>query len=134
VNDVAVPQTGSAEAGPERGPLLAAISNTIVGLYKQYFGRGPTKARSYLMDDMVVCVLRGGLTRAELTLARSGRSDAVARQRREFQQAVREEFTSAIEALVGRKVIAFMSSVHMDPDLEVEIFMLEPEPEPERAL
>ena len=111
-----------------RGPLLAAISNTIVGLYKRYYGKGPTKARSYLFDDMLVCVLRGGLTRAELTLAANGRSESVARQRREFQEAVREEFTGAIEDLVGRRVLAFMSTVNMDPDLEIEIFMLEPEP------
>jgi uncharacterized protein YbcI len=121
-------QPVTSEAQHERGPLLAAISNTIVGLYKQYFGKGPTKARSYMLDDIVVCVLRGGLTRAELTLARSGRGDAVARQRQEFQQAVRDEFTTAIESLVGRRVIAFLSTVHLDPDVEVEIFMLEPEP------
>jgi len=111
-----------------RGPLLAAVSNTIVGLYKRYYGKGPTKARSYFMDDMLVCVLRGGLTRAELTLAANGRAEVVARQRREFHEAVRAEFTGAIEDLVGRRVLAFMSTVHMDPDLEVEIFVLEPEP------
>jgi uncharacterized protein YbcI len=117
------------EAQQDRhGPLLAAISNTIVGLYKRYYGKGPTKARSYFMDDMLVCVLRGGLTRAELTLAANGRAEAVARQRREFQEAVRTEFTGAIEDLVGRRVLAFMSTVHVDPDLEVEIFLLEPEP------
>ncbi|HET8673324.1 MAG TPA: DUF2294 domain-containing protein [Thermoleophilaceae bacterium] len=111
-----------------RGPLLAAISNTIVGLYKRYYGKGPTKARSYVVDDMLVCVLRDGLTRAELTLAANGRAEAVARQRREFQEAVRTEFIGAIEELTGRRVVAFMSTVHLDPDLEVEIFMLEPEP------
>jgi uncharacterized protein YbcI len=114
---------------PERGPLLATVSNTIVGLYKRYYGKGPTKARSYLLDDMLVCVLRGGLTRAELTLARSGRTDAVTRQRHEFQEAVRDEFVGAIEELVGRRVVAFMSSVHADPEVNVEIFMLEPEPD-----
>jgi uncharacterized protein YbcI len=111
-----------------RGPLLATISNTIVGLYKRYYGKGPTKARSYLLDDMLVCVLRGGLTRAEITLAENGRAEAVTRQRREFQEAIRGEFTAAIEDLVGRRVLAFMSTVNLEPDLEVEIFMLEPEP------
>lgn len=77
---------------------------------------------------MLVCVLRGGLTRAEITLAQNGRSEAVTRQRREFQEAVREEFIGAIEDLVGRRVVAFMSTVNLDPDVEVEIFMLEPEP------
>lgn len=116
------------ESSPERGALLATISNTIVGLYKTYYGKGPTKARSYFLDDMVVCVLRGGLTRAELTLAQNGRSEAVTRQRREFQAAVRDEFVRAVEAIVGRRVTAFMSNTHVDPDVSVEIFMLEREP------
>jgi uncharacterized protein YbcI len=105
--------------------MLATLSNAVVGLYKEYYGKGPTKARSYYVDDMVLCVLRGGLTRAEQTLARSGRIEAVTRQRQEFQMAVREQFVSTVEAIVGRRVVAFMSNVHMDPDVNVEIFMLE---------
>ena len=105
--------------------MLATLSNAIVGLYKRYYGKGPTKARSYYLDDMVLCVLRGGLTRAEQTLARNGRGDAVTRQRQEFQAAVREEFVDTVEEIVGRRVVAFMSNVHMDPDLNVEIFMLD---------
>ncbi len=121
----------SSEQPPEavqdhNGPLLAMISNTIVGLYKRYYGKGPTKARSYLLDDMLVCVLRGGLTRAEITLAKSGRTEAVTRQRHELQEAVREQFTGAIEQLVGRRVLAFMSCANLEPDVEVELFMLEP--------
>lgn len=124
-----LPVGGEVETTTERGALLATISNTIVGLYKTYFGKGPTKARSYYLDDMVICVLRGGLTRAELTLARSGRADAVERQRHEFQAAVRDEFVTAIEAIVGRRVTAFMSTTHVDPEVSVEIFMLEREAE-----
>jgi uncharacterized protein YbcI len=105
--------------------MLATLSNAIVGLYKEHYGKGPTKARSYFLDDMVLCVLRGGLTRAEQTLARAGRVSAVARQRQEFQEAVREDFVGTVEAIVGRRVTAFMSTVHVDPDLNVEIFMLE---------
>jgi uncharacterized protein YbcI len=118
------------EPVPERGTMLATISNTIVGLYKKLYGKGPTKARSYYLDDLVVCVLRGGLTRAELTLAEKGRGEAVTRQRSEFQQAVRNEFVAAVEAIVGRKVSAFMSMTHIDPEVSVEIFVLEREPEP----
>jgi uncharacterized protein YbcI len=116
---------GQEKALPERGAMLATISNTIVGLYKTYFGKGPTKARSYYLEDMVVCVLRGGLTRAELTLAKSGRADVVERHRHEFQAAVRDEFVTAIEAIVGRRVTAFMSTTHVDPEVSVEIFMLQ---------
>ena len=109
---------------PDRRPLLATISNTIVGLYKQYYGKGPTKARSYYLEDMLVCVLRGGLTRAELTLAESGRADAVLRQRQEFQAAVHDKFVEAIQEVVGRPVTAFMSATNADPDVNIEIFML----------
>jgi len=105
--------------------MLATLSNAIVGLYKEHYGKGPTKARSYYLDDMVLCVLRGGLTRAEQTLARSGRIAAVTRQRQEFQEAVRDDFVGTVETIVGRRVTAFMSSVHVDPDMSVEIFMLE---------
>ncbi|HKN95123.1 MAG TPA: DUF2294 domain-containing protein [Thermoleophilaceae bacterium] len=113
------------ETDHDRGPMLASLSNAIVGLYKLYYGKGPTKARSYYLDDMVLCVLRGGLTRAEQTLAKSGRADAVARQRQEFRAAVRDEFIETVERIVGRRVVAFMSNVHTDPDVNVEIFMLE---------
>jgi uncharacterized protein YbcI len=109
-----------------QGQVLATLSNAIVGLYKDLYGKGPTKARSYFLDDMVLCVLRGGLTQAEQTLARSGKSSAVARQRHEYQEAVREDFVATVEAIIGRRVTAFMSTVHVDPDLNIEIFMLEP--------
>src|SRR5436190_23913774 len=103
------------DPGADRGALLAAISNTIVGLHKRYYGKGPTRARSYLLDDMLVCMLRGGMTRAEETLVERGRADLVIRQRHEFQDAVREEFVSAVETLTGRRVTAFMSTSSADP-------------------
>jgi uncharacterized protein YbcI len=114
-----------AERGSERGALMAAISNTIVGLHKRYFGKGPTKARSYLLDDMLVCVLRGGMTRAEQTLIDSGRAELVTKQRHEFQEAVRHEFVEAVETLVGKRVAAFMSTSSPEPDVSIEIFLLE---------
>ena len=113
------------ERGSERGALLAAISNTIVGLHKRYFGKGPTKARSYLLDDMLVCVLRGGRTRAEQTLIDTGRAELVTKQRHEFQEAVRHEFVDAVETLVGRRVTAFMCTSSPEPDVSIEIFLLE---------
>jgi uncharacterized protein YbcI len=115
----------SLEHGPDRGALLAAVSNTIVGLHKRYYGKGPTKARSYLVDDMLVCVLRGGMTRAEQTLLESGRGELVTRQRQEFQAAIRDEFISAVEGLTGERVTAFMSASSPEPDVSVEIFMLD---------
>jgi uncharacterized protein YbcI len=113
------------EHEPDRGALLASISNTIVGLHKRYHGKGPTKARSYLVDDMLVCVLRGGMTRAEVTLAESGRSDLVVKHRQDFLDAVRGEFVEAVEELLGRRVTAFLSTTNPEPDVSVEIFMLD---------
>jgi uncharacterized protein YbcI len=109
------------------GELLSAISNRMVQLHKRYYGKGPTKARSYVMGDLVVCLMRGGFTKAEETLIESGRASLVHEQRSEFQVALREEFTGAIAEITGRGVIAFMSNTHVDPPLIVEIFLLAPD-------
>src|SRR5256885_2465425 len=109
------------------GELVSAISNRMVQLHKRYYGKGPTKARSYLVGDLVVCLMRGGFTRAEETLIESGRADLVHEQRQGFQAALRHEFTGAISEITGRQVIAFMSNTHADPPLIVELFVLEPE-------
>jgi uncharacterized protein YbcI len=108
-----------------QGAVLAQVSNTVVGLYKRLYGKGPTKARSYYLDGVVVTVLRGGLTRAETTLVESGKSEVVSRQRQEFQEAVRDEFMSAVGAVLGRPVIGFMSTMHHSPDVSVEVFVLD---------
>jgi uncharacterized protein YbcI len=109
------------------GELLSAISNRMVQLHKRYYGKGPTRARSYLVGDLVVCLMRGGFTRAEETLIESGRADLVHEQRKEFQAALKHEFTGAISEITGRRVTAFMSNTHDDPPLIVELFVLEPE-------
>src|SRR3954452_4423277 len=115
------------------GELLSTISNRMVQLHKRYYGKGPTKARSYVMGDLVVCLMRGGFTKAEETLIDSGRADLVHQQRGEFQMALREEFTGAIAEATGRPVTAFMSNSHVDPPLIVEIFVLEPESNGDRS-
>jgi uncharacterized protein YbcI len=109
------------------GELLSAISNRMVQIHKRFYGKGPTKARSYVVGDLVVCLMRGGFTKAEETLIDSGRGQLVHEQRGEFQQALRDEFTGAISEITGREVVAFMSNTHEDPQLIVEIFLLEPE-------
>src|SRR5438552_9477334 len=90
------------------GELLSTISNRMVHLHKRYYGKGPTKARSYAMGDLVVCLMRGGFTKAEETLIESGRANLVHEQRREFQEALQKEFAGAIEEVTGRNVSAFM--------------------------
>lgn len=108
------------------GARLAKISNGLVGLHSKYYGKGPTEAKTYLVDDTVICVLRGGFTTVERTLIDQDRSNAVLQIRREFQSALETEFRSVVEAALDRKVIAYVSQVHTNPDLAIELFMLEP--------
>lgn len=114
-------------APTERAPgsAMANVSRRIVGLHKEFYGKGPDKARTYLQDDMVVVLMRGGFTRVEETLLREGRAGSVARQRGDFQEVMRERFVTVIEEELGRKVVAFMSTSHQDPDLLAELFVLE---------
>ena len=79
-----------------------------------------------MVDDTVVCILQGGFTTVERTLLDTGDVESVYQMRRSFQQAMEEEFRRIVEEATGRTVIAYMSSIHVDPDLAVEIFVLEP--------
>ena len=106
--------------------MLTAISDGLVGLLKEFYGRGPSRAKSYYQDDLVVCVLRGGFTRVEETLLEGGRGPAVIHQRMEFQELMRERFEAVIERATGRRVIGFMSGNQQHPDMMCEVFILEP--------
>ena len=98
----------------------------MVALIREFYGRGPTRTKSYFQDDLVVCVLRGGFSRVEQTLLDGGRSEAVILQRMAFQDVMRDQFTSVIEQATGRRVIGFMSGNPQDPDLMCEVFILAP--------
>jgi uncharacterized protein YbcI len=117
------PETQSDES---QGDVLTAISDGLVALLKEFYGRGPTRAKSYYQDDLVVCVLRGGFSRVEQTLLDGGRGPAVIHQRMEFQELMRERFETVIEGATGRTVIGFMSGNQQDPDLMCEVFILAP--------
>jgi uncharacterized protein YbcI len=108
------------------GDVLTAISDGMVALLKEFYGRGPTRAKSYYEDDLVVCVLRGGFSRVEQTLLDGGRGAAVINQRMEFQDVMRERFDAVIEQATGRQVIGFMSGNQQDPDMMCEVFILAP--------
>jgi uncharacterized protein YbcI len=108
------------------GDVLTAISDGLVALLKEFYGRGPTRAKSYYEDDLVVCVLRGGFSRVEQTLLEGGRGAVVIQQRLEFQELMRERFESVIEQATGRTVIGFMSGNQQDPDMMCEVFILAP--------
>jgi uncharacterized protein YbcI len=115
-----------ASPGPVRGETLAQISTGLVQLHSRFYGKGPTKAKTHQVNDTVVSILRGGFTRVERTLIETGQEESVYQMRRSFQQVIEDEFRQVVEEATGRKVIAYMSSIHVDPDLAVEIFVLEP--------
>jgi len=109
-----------------RGDVLTAISDGMVALLKEFYGRGPTRAKSYYQDDLVVCLLRGGFSQVEQTLLEGGRGSAVIQQRMEFQDLMRDRFEAVIKAATGRDVIGFMSGNQQGPDIMCEVFILAP--------
>ena len=107
------------------GDVRSAISDGLVALLKEYYGRGPDKAKTYVTDDLVVCLLRGGFTRVEQTLLDGGHGGDVIRQRMAFQEVMRKRFEKVVEeATERRKVIGFMSGNQQDPDMICEVFVL----------
>jgi uncharacterized protein YbcI len=108
------------------GQLAAAISNVVVRELATTTGRGPTKAKTTLGDNAVFVVLQDTLTPGERSLVDAGESKAVLDLRRLWQKVMRSSCSRAIEELTGRKVVGFMSDNHIDPDIAVEVFILEP--------
>jgi len=109
------------------GALRAALANAMVGMKKQYYGRGPTAAKAWLLDDYVFVALDGGLTRNEETLLEAGRTDLVRTYRLAFQEVMTDTATGAVEELTGRKVVSYHSQIVFDPTRTFEIFVLGPE-------
>ena len=110
----------------QRGAVSAEISTATVQILAEYTGRGPTKAHTVLNKDSVLIVLADTLTKGERSLTRMGMSDHVLETRKRYQMAMREDLIGAVESHTGRKVIAFMSDNHIDPDTAAEVFVLEP--------
>ena len=118
-----VPTTDSVA---RQGEQLAAVTNGIVKLFREYYGRGPTKAKSYILDDhIVVCVLEDTMTTVEQTLAKNGDNDIVRKVRLRFQEVMAEEFEAVVEKAMGRRVAAYHSQLTMEPDMGFEFFVLE---------
>jgi uncharacterized protein YbcI len=107
------------------GDRLAAISNAIVAIFAECYGRGPTRAKSYSFDNYVVTVLEDILTTVERTLVERGEEDLVRSVRLTFQEATAERFTSAVSEIAGREVIGYHSQVTFHPSIGFEIFVLE---------
>jgi uncharacterized protein YbcI len=108
------------------GKLLAAISNRVVAILREHYGRGPMKAKTYALDDLIVVVMRGsGFTPLEQTIMDSGEPDRVVAMRHDFQRVMTKRFTETIEELTGRNVVAFLSQAHVEPDITMEIFFVD---------
>lgn len=117
--------TESQPQGLAASHLSVEISNAIVGLMRDYTGRGPTRARTTIRENVVVVLLEQALTKGERVLVGKGRGENVLALRHEYQEAMREESSARIAEITGRNVIAMMSANHLDPDLAVEIYVLE---------
>jgi uncharacterized protein YbcI len=108
------------------GQLLAAISTRIVAILRDHYGRGPMKAKTYALDDIIVVVMRGsGFTPLEQTIMDSGEPDRVVAMRHDFQHMMAARFKDTIEELTGRNVVAFLSQAHVEPDITMEIFFID---------
>jgi uncharacterized protein YbcI len=118
-------EASAGEAGLAGGQLLASISTSIVAILREHYGRGPMKAKTYALDDIIVVVMRGsGFTPLEQTIMDSGQPDRVVDMRHQFQHLMTKRFTETIERLTGRKVLAFLSQAHVEPDITIEIFFV----------
>jgi uncharacterized protein YbcI len=111
----------------DRGGVLTSVTNALVALHKEQFGRGPVRARTTLSDDTLVCTLHDALLPAELNLTEMGHGIRVQESRLFFQAATRDEFIATVEDLVGRKVVAFSSAVDPGAAVVWEIFRLQPQ-------
>ncbi|MFL5840918.1 MAG: DUF2294 domain-containing protein [Thermoleophilaceae bacterium] len=107
-----------------RGQVAAAISNAIVGIHSKHYGKGPTKAKTYLVDDVVITVMQDVFTTVERTLIEHEKADLVREVRTAFQFTLRDEFKEAIGEIVGRDVRGFISQIDCDADIAVEVFLL----------
>jgi uncharacterized protein YbcI len=107
------------------GEMLAAVSNAIVGLLREHYGRGPTKAKTYVLDDLLVCVMRDGFTAIEETMMKGGQQARVVELRQDFQVLMEESYREQVERLTGAKVVAFLSQAHVEPDLTIEMFLMD---------
>jgi uncharacterized protein YbcI len=92
---------------------------------REHYGRGPIKAKTYLLDNLIVCVLSDGFTAIERTMMEGGEPERVLELRRDFQRMMKDRYTTMIEELTGRKVLAFLSQAHVEPDLTIEMFLLD---------
>jgi uncharacterized protein YbcI len=110
----------------EHGPHLAEVTNAVVRLYRTYYGKGPTRSKSYLMDDLLVCIMRELFTTIEHTLIEAGEARQVRATRLALREAIQEELRAEVERIVGRRVRGLTGQVLLAPEIAIEVFVLEP--------
>ncbi len=108
--------------------MTAQVANAMVGLKKKFYGRGPDKAKAYINDNYVFCVLDGGLTQNEKTLLDAGEHLLVRQVRLRFQEVMTKPTTEAVERITGRQVLTYQSQILFEPTVAIEIFVLDGEP------
>jgi uncharacterized protein YbcI len=120
-----VPDDDLPRADEQGGSLLARISDAFVTMQKEYWGQGPVQAKSYMMDDLLLIVMRGGMTRAERTMLDFGQHDLVRGFRQTFENEMTKKLTGMIEQLTGRRVLTYQSQILFDPDIVAELFVFD---------
>lgn len=109
------------------GSVRMALANAMVGMKKELYGRGPTAAKAWILDNYVFVAMEGGLTRNEETLLADGKSELVRSYRLSFQETVADTVMSAVQELLGRRVLTYHSQIVFNPPRTFEIFVLDPE-------
>jgi uncharacterized protein YbcI len=113
------------DRAPRTRDLRQAISDAIVRVSADFIGRGPTRAKTYINGDVVICVMEDTLTRGERSLVADGDGEAVRQMRRRFQDAMRRQVCTAVEALTERKVVSFLSDNDIEAETAIEVFLLD---------
>jgi uncharacterized protein YbcI len=108
--------------------MSSTISSAVVRLLGEYTGRRPTKAQTYIHEDLIVVVVYDTLTKVERSIVRNGSIDLVVATREAFQNGMKPDLIAAVERLSGRSTIALLSQNHIDPDIAIATFVLAPRP------
>jgi uncharacterized protein YbcI len=105
--------------------LLSRISTEIVRATKESFGKGPVSAKSYMLDDFLIVVMRGGVTTAEQTMLDFDEADLVRQFRQTFENRMTEKLVGTVEELTNRKVVTYQSQILFDPHIVIELFFFD---------
>ncbi len=132
MSDMPVDPLSSPDDLTQGGGLLSRISTQMVRAMKQYYGRGPVSAKSYLIDDLLFIVMREGITQSEQTMLDAGHENTVRQFRQEFENEMAQRLTYMVEQVTGRRVINYQSQVMFDPNMTVEMFVFDKAADPEQ--